>query len=171
MRILNIKIYDKMMDLVGRDGTQIVGSRLHKILGFSDTYDSFVKRVRQARHTGLTRLEISIHADAISTYNPWQAKVKTVWHKIISRTMTYVATQVLLDKQVAENVCKALNFSSWICSISNVDINLMIIGRYQSWLVNAATVSKAHFVGTRRQIGLSCQGKRAASWKALADFA
>ena len=32
-KLLNIKMYDKTLDLIGRDGTQMVGSRLSQILG------------------------------------------------------------------------------------------------------------------------------------------
>ena len=33
LKILQVKIYDKIMDLVGRDGTKIVGSKIAYILG------------------------------------------------------------------------------------------------------------------------------------------
>ena len=121
-----------MLDLIGRDGNQIVGSRLPKILGFSDSYDFFVKKVRQARNTGLTRLEISMHACALQVYNPWQAKVRTNWHKAISRALSRIVDTVLCDEIVYKDVCRALKFTSLVSSISIVKVNLMVIGRYQS---------------------------------------
>ena len=35
-KVLNIKFYDKVLDLVARDGYQMVGSRVNQILGFNN---------------------------------------------------------------------------------------------------------------------------------------
>ena len=59
-KVLNIKFYDKMLDLCSRDGIQKVGTRIDHILGSSGKLDTFYKRVCQAQETGMTRLEISI---------------------------------------------------------------------------------------------------------------
>ena len=40
-RILNVKIYDKLLDLVARDSTHLVGSSLKEILGCKRTLTSF----------------------------------------------------------------------------------------------------------------------------------
>lgn len=32
-KLLNVKVYDKFLDLIGRDGIQMVGSRVGNILG------------------------------------------------------------------------------------------------------------------------------------------
>ena len=44
-KLLNIKMYDKTLDLIGRDGTQMVGSRLSQILGCRGQFNTFIKRV------------------------------------------------------------------------------------------------------------------------------
>ena len=64
-KILNIKFYDKTLDLIGRDGMQMVGSKLSHILGCKGQYDSFIKRVCQTSSSGLTRLEMSICRSAL----------------------------------------------------------------------------------------------------------
>ena len=79
-KLLNIKMYDKTLDLIGRDGTQMVGSRLNQILGCGRQYNTFIKRVCRAQSSGLTRLEISICRNALQKFKPWQASVKTLWH-------------------------------------------------------------------------------------------
>ena len=60
-----------MLDLIGRDGSQPVGTRLDHILGFRNDNDNFIKKVRRAQHTGLTRLEVSFFKGALDNYNPW----------------------------------------------------------------------------------------------------
>jgi len=47
-KLLNVKMYDKTLDLIGRDGTQMIGSRLDHVLGSSGQYNAFIKRVCQA---------------------------------------------------------------------------------------------------------------------------
>ena len=60
MKLLNIKIYDKTLDMIGRDGFQMIGSRLDQALGAKREFDSFTKRLCDASKTGLSRIEISI---------------------------------------------------------------------------------------------------------------
>ena len=79
-KLLNIKIYDKLLDLVSRDGTQAVGSRLYHIIGGNEQVNEFTKRVHAAKRFGLTRLEVSLNRKSLWYYNPWQSKVKTAWH-------------------------------------------------------------------------------------------
>ena len=64
-KMLNIKVYDKTLDLIGRDGMQMVGSKLSNILGCKGHYNTFIKRVCQAQNSGLTRLELSICRSAL----------------------------------------------------------------------------------------------------------
>ena len=60
VKLLNIKIYDKTLDMIGRDGFQRVGSRLDQVLGAKREFNLFTKRICDASKTGLTRLEVSI---------------------------------------------------------------------------------------------------------------
>ena len=47
----------------------------------------------------------------------------------------------------------------------------MLIGRENSWLINARTSHKQHFVGTRQVVGLTGKAQSAESWKRLETFA
>ena len=44
-KLLNVKIYDKMIDLVARDSTHQVGSRINNILGSKGNLSIFEKRL------------------------------------------------------------------------------------------------------------------------------
>ena len=59
-KLLNIKIYDKILDLIGRDGIQRIGSRCNRVLGAKREYNSMVRRAKECQWTGMTRLELSI---------------------------------------------------------------------------------------------------------------
>lgn len=44
-KLLKVKVYDKMLDLISRDGCHLVGSRVDHILGSSGQFNTFIKRV------------------------------------------------------------------------------------------------------------------------------
>lgn len=46
-KLLNIKIYDKFLDLIGRDGYQIIGSRFDRVIGAKREYSSLLKRTKE----------------------------------------------------------------------------------------------------------------------------
>lgn len=47
-KLLVVKIYDKLLDLIARDGCHIVGSKLTTILGAKRLLTQFEKRIRKA---------------------------------------------------------------------------------------------------------------------------
>ena len=94
-KLLNIKIYDKTLDLISRDGRQMVGSRIADILGCKGHNNTFMKRVCDAQNSGLTRLEVSICKSALQKFNPWQSSVKTLWHKKTQATLDLIVEEVL----------------------------------------------------------------------------
>jgi len=54
-----IKMYDKIVELVGRDGTNLVGSQINKVVGAVRNIDKLQRKITKAQNFGLTRLEIS----------------------------------------------------------------------------------------------------------------
>jgi len=54
-----IKMYDKIVELVGRDGTNLVGSQINKVVGAVRNIDKLQRKISKAQNFGLTRLEIS----------------------------------------------------------------------------------------------------------------
>ena len=59
------------MDLIGRDGSQQIGSKLSKILGCGRQLDVFQKTICEVQKVGLTRVEISICREALLKYDPF----------------------------------------------------------------------------------------------------
>ena len=76
-KLLNIKMYDKMLDLLSREGIRQVGSRISDIVCSRDKLSVFDRRVSKAQFIGMTRLEISIRRDALEKYSPQLPSVKT----------------------------------------------------------------------------------------------
>ena len=60
-RAITIKFYDKILDLVGREGCLPVGSRLSTILGAKTKLGSMREVYCVAQTKGITRLEVSVH--------------------------------------------------------------------------------------------------------------
>ena len=108
-KLLNIKVYEKTLDLISRDGIQMVGSRLGNILGCKGQYNTFIKRVCRAQREGMTRLEVSICRSALQKYRPWQASVKTLWHEKTQAALDVIVEEVLQNKTVLKHVYKSLS--------------------------------------------------------------
>jgi len=59
-KIMNVKLYNKGLDLLGREGSKNIGNGLRKVLGATTAKDALQDRIKLAREGGLTRLEISV---------------------------------------------------------------------------------------------------------------
>ena len=70
-KIMIVKFYDKLLDLVAREGTHQVGSRMATVLGSSHKLSVFNKRLSSSQYTGLSRLEVSICEEALMKYKIW----------------------------------------------------------------------------------------------------
>ena len=68
--LLTVKVYDKIMDLFAREGSHLVGSRVAEILGSRYQLSIFNRKLSQAQHCGITRLEVSICRAALIKYRP-----------------------------------------------------------------------------------------------------
>ena len=70
-KLLTVKVYDKVIDLLSRDGSTTVGCQARAIVGAKRSQSLFNKRLTDARKTGLTRLEVSIHGESLDAQGPW----------------------------------------------------------------------------------------------------
>ena len=58
--VMTVKFYDKVLDLIGREGCKCVSSRCSHILCSRRVANSVEQSMRLAQYTGLTRVEVSI---------------------------------------------------------------------------------------------------------------
>ena len=79
-KLLVVKVYDKVLDLIARNGCQLVGSRISTILGSSRQLGLFEKRLRIAQSTGMTRIEVSLCRAAMRKFRLNLPSVRTLWH-------------------------------------------------------------------------------------------
>ena len=152
---MTVKFYDKLMDLLGREGSHQVGSRLHTVLGCNRFLTPFQKDVCRTQKTGLTRVEISIRADALRKYRPFDPSAKTGWHLAADRGIKALAGEVLNRGHICELVYRELSLCTLLAMLGRCPHNVLVIGQRYSWLVNASTCHSGHFVGTRAVIGLT----------------
>ena len=80
LKLMTVKIYDKVMDLVSRDGSAIVGSKINVILGSKHNLTSFETMVARAEYTGVTRLEVSIHSPTLINHIPTAPGYRKIWY-------------------------------------------------------------------------------------------
>ena len=67
-KLLQVKVYDKVLDLLGREGIDLVGSRAREVVGANSFLTLMNLKLKAAKDAGLTRLEISLCADALSKH-------------------------------------------------------------------------------------------------------
>ena len=63
-KLATVKVYDKTLDLMGREGCKTVSSRFPIILGSKRVRGDMERLVCKAQSTGMTRVELSLHVDS-----------------------------------------------------------------------------------------------------------
>ena len=67
-KVMVVKFYDKTVDLICREATHPVGSRIATIMGQTGHKDVFKDRIRDCLRTGMTRVEVSVCPAAFNMY-------------------------------------------------------------------------------------------------------
>ena len=80
----------------------MVGSKVKAIVGSKKHLTSFNRKVQKAEGTGLTRLELSIHEDALINYKMDEPSVKRKFAKRLTRCMHHLTCAFLNDEEVLE---------------------------------------------------------------------
>lgn len=170
-KLLVVKIYDKLLDLLAREGSHLVGSRVATILGSKWQLSLLEKRVRRAQHTGMTRLEVSICPAALVKYAPHQPSVKTKWHSKMQAAMDLLVHDVLNNKEVIQLVYRKLSLPTLLGLLGHCSNNLMVIGTRNTWMINARTCHRRHFIGTKQVINMDFKKGKLYLLKKLKTFA
>ena len=78
-----IKAYDKVQDLLSRQGTDAVGSRIKWLIDSANESSALIDRIVSAQEGGTTRLEVSLFfnehtgKDAIKVFRHWRFEEAT----------------------------------------------------------------------------------------------
>ena len=84
--------------------------------------------------------------------------------------MASLQEDILNNPAIAANVYKRLSLPHLIGELSLSKVNLLLIGNENTWVVNARTSHKEHFVGTKLAIGLTAKAQNTRKWLRIADF-
>lgn len=55
--------------------------------------------------------------------------------------------------------------------LSQTKVNLLVIGRHNSWVINARAIAKNNFIGTKCAVGLTNKACERKMWYRLRNFA
>ena len=97
-KILTVKVYDKCIDLISKDGSKMVGSKTNAIVCSKQKMSLLNQRLCQTYKTGMTRLEVSIHDVAIQKYDVTMPSFKTGWHERVSKALDSLTKNFLNDE-------------------------------------------------------------------------
>ena len=154
-KILNVKIYDKFLDLVGREYIHPVSSRINTVLCSGRQPGCFEKLIRKYQHVGLTRLEISVCHNALKKFSPWNPSVKTRWHVKMANAIDSIISGALNNPKALSMTYRTMSLPRMINHICNTEINILAVGKRLSWIINASTGHRNHFIGTKCVAGIS----------------
>ena len=153
-KLLVIKIYNKTLELISRDASFTVGSKVNLILGSKQQLNMFDKRLNQTQCTGMARLEISICDEAISKYEPHKKPNCTVFYPRVKAAFAKLIDEVLNHDYIVHQTYRKLSVPTLLGLIGQSKVNLLLIGNANSYMVNARTAHPNHYIGTRHAFGL-----------------
>ena len=113
---------------------------------------------------------MSLCLDAFESYNPFRRDEMAGWHDKVSKFMASLKEDILNDPAITANVYKRLSLPHLLGELSLSKVNLLLIGNENTWVVNARTSHKEHFVGTKQAVGLTAKAQNTRKWLRIADF-
>jgi hypothetical protein len=132
---MTVKVYDKLVDLIARDGCKPVGTRLSKIVGSSYRIGDLEKRVRKARASGLSRLEVSFYFTNVDGYRFNQASLNTVFHHDAHNLITEILISVINTNEVLPKIYGKIKLTAFLSRLSQLNMNTLVIGYSRIWLI------------------------------------
>jgi hypothetical protein len=153
-KVLTVKVYDKIADMVGREGVKLVGSNLSKVVGSCYNLDVMSKKVRAAKNHGITRVEVSFYFDDSDEYRFGQPFMNNMFHSNASILLKRITTKVINEPTIHDQVCRRLDIFKLLHAFQTLKTNVLVIGRSYVWLLACGTCHPQHFVGTQRSLVL-----------------
>ena len=153
-KLATVKVYDKILDLMGREGCKTVSSRFPVILGSKRASGDMERHVWKAQSTGITRVELSLHVDSLSGCNWDVDDMRYAWHVKIPRVLDVITEGVLNHETVLRGCFKKLSLHALLSHFGQVAPNFLVIGTERSWLINCSTSHINFFVGTESRVHL-----------------
>ena len=95
--------------------------------------------------------------------------VKTLWHARMQSALDELAAGVLNSTKVLCKTYRRLNVPMLLASLVGSDINVLAIGRRQSWVVNARTPDRRRFTGTKINYGYDAALSNYNNWQRLEE--
>ena len=118
----------------------------------------------------MTRIEISICHPAIRKFRPDLPSHKTLWHYKLQNALSVLIKEVLNHESVIKRVYHKVSLPKLMSFLGLCNYNILVIGQRNTWMINARTSHKRHFIGTRYCIGLSNKRRLKDTWSRLHDF-
>ena len=153
-KLATVKVYDKTLDLMGREGCKTVGSRFPVILGSKRARGAMERRVWKAQSAAMTRIELSLHLDSRSGCDWDLDDMINAWHEKIPGVLDLIADGVLNHETVLRGCYEKLSLHALLGQLGKVAPNFLVIGTERSWLVNCRTGHANFFVGTESKVCL-----------------
>ena len=88
----------------------------------------------------------------------------------MQRALDHLVDYFLNYDRVLTAVYRKLSLTDLITDLSRCRVNLLIVGRSYTWLINAKTGHPHHFVGTMKRFGLTHCANSDFTWERIENF-
>lgn len=112
----------------------------------------------------MTRLEMSIHENAIHNYDTNKPRFRAQWARRVTLCMDQLAEEFLNHEEVVLRCYHKIPISKLLTSLGLARFNLLAIGKKECWIVNFSTPHERHFVGTNCGTSLFSRPTRLQLW-------
>ena len=127
-KVLNVKFYEKIIDLISREGSLPVGSRVSKIIGTTPIKDALHHKVRESLRTGLTRVEVSVCTAAFTKYDPKSMLAGASGCKKMQTFIDQLISNVLNHKSTLSLAYRKMDVPRLLTALSDSKHNILAVG-------------------------------------------
>ena len=127
-KVLNVKFYEKIIDLISREGSLPVGSRVSKIVGSTPIKDALHHKVRESLRTGLTRVEVSVCTSAFTKYDPKSMLAGPSGCRKMQTFIDQLISNVLNHKNTLSLAYRKMDVPRLLTALSDSKHNILAVG-------------------------------------------
>ena len=167
---MTVKIYDKIIDLVTRDGCKLIGSRCNVLLGAKHEVSAFMQRLRRCQNHGMTRIEVSVFVPPKQGLCFTNTRVFMCLPASIGSLIMTICNDVLNAQPIRRLIYRRTSVENLMARFAAIEQNYLLVGDQRCWMVTARGASNQQFVGTERLISTKNLGSNTVFWDRLKNL-
>lgn len=147
-----------------------MGSNIKDVVGAKHQLSQKQGKFKSSEASGCTRLELSLYMGNESATNNTKLLVNRDFVPQMNAIIDEISSNVLNGEGLRERIFKTMSIPRLISSFSQIKKNILILGSFNSWIINCVTSHSGHSVGSECSLGLKARGTGDAFFSRLRQF-